>query len=186
MNMIDIPSVTTKLEQTLSALRKEFGSLRTGQASVDLVDELMVDSYGVPTPMKHVAAISVPEPRMVLISPWDGSMTASIEKAILQATHLGINPVVDQKGIRLVIPPLTEDRRKALAKEASSKAENFKVEIRHTRDDLRNYLKEQLKKKEISEDENKRELDKVDAITKEYTQKIDDILAEKQAEIMKV
>lgn len=184
--MIDVPAISTKLDKVLQSLRKEFSSLRTGQASVDLVDELMVDSYGVPTPMKHVAAISVPEPRMVLISPWDGSMTSAIEKAILQATHLGINPVVDQKGIRLVIPPLTEDRRKALAKEASQKAENFKVEVRHVRDEVRSYLKDQLKNKEISEDEQKRDFDEIDAITKDYVGKIESILSEKQAEIMKV
>ena len=184
--MIDVPAITTKLDKVLHSLRKEFTSLRTGQASVDLVDELMVDSYGVPTPMKHVAAISVPEPRMVLISPWDGSMTSAIEKAILQASHLGINPVVDQKGIRLVIPPLTEDRRKVLAKEASSKAENFKVEVRQVRDEVRSDLKEQLKNKEICEDEQKRDFDQIDAMTKDYVQKIESILSEKQAEIMKV
>ncbi len=184
--MIDIPSLSNQLDKTIQSLCKEFASLRTGQASVDLVDELMVDSYGVPTPMKHVAAISVPEPRMVLISPWDGSMTAPIEKAILQATHLGINPVVDQKGIRLIIPPLTEERRKVLAKEASQKAEKFKVEVRQVRDEVRSDLKEQLKNKEISEDEQKYDLEEIDKLTKEYTQKIEEILSEKQAEIMKV
>lgn len=184
--MIDKGAITQKLEAIVQALHKEFSSLRTGQASIDLVDELLVDSYGVHTPLKHVAAISVPEPRMVLISPWDSSMTNAIEKAILQASHLGINPVVDQKGIRLMIPPLTEERRKTLAKEASQKAESFKVEMRRVRDEERNTLRDQLKKKEISEDEQKRDFDQIDELIKGYISKIDAFLNTKQAEIMKV
>ncbi len=184
--MIDVLSLKQRLDAVLASLRKELSSLRTGQASVDLVEDILVEYYGVPTPMKQMAAINIPEPRMVLISPWDKSAIPAIEKAILKADHLGINPVGESNGVRLVIPPLTEERRKKLAKESGTKAENFRAEMRRIRDDVRGEVKDQLKNKEISEDESRADLDKIDEIVKEKQSELESIVAQKEQEILTV
>lgn len=184
--MLDVPTLNQRLTKVLESLRKELSSLRTGQASVDLVEDILVDYYGVPTPMKQMAAISVPEPRMIMISPWDKSAISAIEKAILKAKHLGLNPVGESNGVRLMIPPLTEERRKQLAKEASTKAENYRAEMRRVRDDIRGEIKDQLKKKEISEDESRADLDKIDEIVKDKQAELESAVAAKEQEILTV
>lgn len=183
---MDTAQVKNRCQHVLEAFQKELSSIRTGQARVDLVEDISVNAYGMPTPLQHLAAINVPEPRMILISPWDSSLIHEIEKALMQASHLGLTPTVDKNGIRLNIPPLTEERRKNLAKEANKKAEEFRIEIRQIRDDVRSDLKDQLKNKEISEDEQNDQLQQLDELTKEFIKKIDDLYKEKEQEITQV
>ena len=174
-----------KMQKSFDNLMEEFGSIRAGRANPHVLDKLRVDYYGAPTGLQQVANVSVPEPRMILIQPWEPSMVKAIEKAIL-TSDLGINPTNDGKVIRLVFPELTEERRKELAKDVKKKGESAKVAIRNIRRDANDNLKKMSKSSDISEDEIKELEEKVQKLTDKYVADIDKAVEEKSKEILTV
>lgn len=174
-----------KMKKALEALRKDYSSMRAGRATPALLDKVMVDYYGVPTPINQMANVSVPEPRMLVIQPWDKSVIASIEKAILKS-DLGLTPNNDGTVIRLGIPQLTQERRNELVKSAKKKAEDARVAVRNIRRDANDHLKAMLKDKDISEDDDKRAQEDIQKLTDKYVKEIDHILEHKEQEIMEV
>jgi ribosome recycling factor len=174
-----------QMQKAIDALSREFAGIRTGRASVNLLDGIKVEYYGTPTPLNQVATLSVPESSLIVIQPWDVSVIKVIEKALLKS-DLGITPSNDGKVIRLAIPPLTEERRKELAKMIKKKAEEKKVAIRQVRRDSNDMLKALEKDKEITEDELHSGQDKVQKITDQYTAKVDEITAKKEKEILEL
>ena len=175
----------TAMNNTVDALKRRFDSVRTGKASPALVEGVMVDYYGSQTRLKDIAAISAPEPRLLKIQPWDINAVNAIQKAI-QASGLGITPVTDGKVIRLPIPELSEERRNDMTKQVKKFAEESRVEIRNARRDANEAIKEAKKKSEITEDEQKSQIDQIQKLTDKLIEKVDAILAEKQAELMAV
>ena len=173
----------SRMEKTVNALKEEYNSIRTGRASASLFDKVRVDYYGTPTPLSQVGTISVPEARLVVISPFDKSLISAIEKAI-QASDLGFNPNNDGKVIRINIPPLTAERRKDLVKQAKSVAENYRTTIRNIRRDGNDELKKQQKASEITEDQLKTETDKLQKLTDKYIDEINKIYEAKEKEIL--
>ena len=173
-----------KMAKTQSVLQKELSSLRAGRANPQLLDRITVDYYGTPTPLTQIGNISAPEPRMLVISLWDTSMISAVEKAI-NASDLGIHPSNDGKVIRLVVPELTEERRKDLVKEVKKKGEAGKVAIRNIRRDANDYLKK-LGKTEVSEDEISDLEDAIQKMTDKYIKDIDKATEEKSKEILTV
>jgi ribosome recycling factor len=184
--MFDQKTITQNLKAIKEAYVKDLQSLRTGRANAGLIEDLRVEYYGVATPLKQLATITVPEPRMILISPWDRKSLTDIEKAILKAQHLGLSPVVDGNSVRLMIPPLTEERRKELVKLANEKCEKYRNEVRRERDKVRGSLKEAEKKKEINEDDKFQGFEKIDELTKTSIEEMDKILEQKKQDIMTV
>ena len=174
-----------KMQKSFDNLLAEFGSVRAGRANPHVLDKLKVDYYGTPTGLPQVANISVPEPRMLLIQPWEASMVRVIEKAIL-TSDLGINPTNDGKVIRLTFPELTEERRKELAKDIKKKGESAKVAVRNIRRDANDFLKKLGKSSDISEDEVKELEEKVQKLTDKYVADIDKAVEEKSKEILTV
>lgn len=174
-----------KMKKTLSNLEDEFAGIRAGRANPHVLDKLRVDYYGTPTPIQSVANVSVPEPRMIQIQPWEASMVKEIEKAIL-TSDLGINPTNDGKLIRLVFPELTEERRKELAKDIKKKGENAKVAIRNIRRDAMDRFKKIGKEEDISEDQVKDLEDGIQKLTDQYVAKIDKSVDTKSQEILTV
>lgn len=174
-----------KMDKALQALRNELTNIRTGRATPSLLDQVKVDYYGAPTPVTQVANVSVPEPRMIVIQPWDRSLLKTIEKAIM-TSDLGLNPNNDGTVIRLNLPLLTEERRKELVKVVNKKGEASRVEIRNIRRDFNDAVKKQVKAKEITEDDAKDATDFSQKLTDKYTKKIDDVLAQKEKEVMAV
>ena len=172
-----------KMGKTVEALKREFRRIRTGRASPALLEGIRVDCYETQMPLEQVASISVPESRLIAIQPWDQSIIGNIEKAILKS-ELGLNPMNDGKIVRISIPPLTEERRKELAKLARKMAEESKIAIRNHRRESNEYLKELKKEKEISEDEQYRAQDEVQQITDDFSKKIDGVTEDKEKEIM--
>jgi len=174
-----------KMDSAITALKREFGTLRAGRASLAVLDTITVDYYGVPTPLSQVASLAVPESRLIVIQPWESKILPDIEKAIMKS-DLGLMPTNDGKLIRLAFPPLTEERRKDLVKVAKRVAEEAKVAIRNIRRDGNDFIKELEKEKEISEDDFKKGQEEVQKITDSYIAKVDDILTHKEKEIMEV
>ncbi len=174
-----------KMGRSLEAFRKELGKVRTGRASFSLLDGIKVDYYGTPTPLQQVGTLSVPESRLITVTPWDAKMVGPIEKAI-QAGGLGLNPSNDGKVVRIPIPPLTEERRKDLVKVVRKMAEDARIAVRNIRREGIERIKEKEKKKEISEDMMKRWQDKVQKETDSFVKKIDEILKTKEQEILEV
>ncbi|MDY2591096.1 MAG: ribosome recycling factor [Agathobacter sp.] len=174
-----------KMIKSLSNLEEEFAGIRAGRANPHVLDKLRVDYYGTPSPIQSVANVSVPEPRMIQIQPWEASMVKEIEKAII-CSDLGINPTNDGKLIRLVFPELTEERRKELAKDIKKKGENTKVAIRNIRRDAIDSIKKSGKAEDISEDEIKDLEDKAQKLTDEYVAKVDKAVEAKSKEILTV
>ena len=173
----------SRMEKTVNSLKEEYNSIRTGRASASIFDKVRVDYYGTPTPLNQVGSISVPEARTIVISPFDKSLISAIEKAI-QKAELGLNPSNDGKVIRIAIPPLTQERRKELVKQAKSVAENYRTTIRNIRRDGNDSLKKQQKAGELSEDQLKTETDKLQKITDKYIEEINTVYAAKEKEIM--
>jgi len=174
-----------KMKKTLEVLTHEFDSIRAGRANASVLERLRVEYYGAMSPIEQVASISIPEPRVLVITPWDGSLLKSIEKAIL-TSDIGINPQNDGKVIRLVFPQLTEERRRDLVKQVHKYSEEGKVAIRNIRRDALDYYKNLKKKSEITEDDLKDiEKDMLD-LTEKYCKKIDDLTAAKEKELMEV
>jgi ribosome recycling factor len=174
-----------RMQKAVEALRHDLGSIRTGRASSALVERIQVDYYGVPTPINQVASISAPEPRLLIIQPWDRKLLADIEKAI-QKSDLGINPSNDGQVIRLAIPPLNEERRREMVKMLHKKLDEHKVAVRNIRRDVQDKLREREKKKEISEDELKRGQDRLQKLTDRYIEEMDKIGKVKEHEILEV
>ena len=174
-----------RIDKTLDDLRKELTRVRTGRASPNLLDGIRVDYYGTPTPLSGVANITSPEPRLIIIKPWEKSVLKEIEKAIREA-NLGINPMNDGELIRLPFPPLTEERRKEIAKQVKTKGEDHKVAIRNIRRDANEAIKAQLKDKKITEDDSKRLTEKVQKETDDGVKKVDEIISKKEKEVMEV
>ena len=175
----------TKMEKTLDALTNEFSTIRAGRANPHVLDKIRVDYYGSPTPIQQVGNISVPEPRIILIQPWEKSLLKAIEKAI-QVSDLGINPNNDGTCIRLVFPEMTEDRRKELSKDVKKKGENAKVAIRNIRRDAIDHVKKLGKTDDISEDEIKDLEDGIQKLTDKYVANVDKAVEAKSKEVLTV
>ena len=174
-----------QMEKTIEALKHEFSTIRAGRANAQMLDKIRVDYYGTPTPINQVGSISVPEPRTLMINPWDKSVMKDIETAI-RNSDLGLNPTNDGEVIRLNVPALTEERRKELCKQAKKASEEFKVRLRNERRDANDKLKKLEKEGEITEDDLKKAQDNVQKMTDKYTKEVDVLLEVKEKDIMAV
>jgi len=175
----------SRMEKTLSSLKTDLNKIRTGRASLALFDDIRVDYYGTPTPLNQMATLSVPEPRLITLQPWDTSAIGEIEKAILKS-ELGVTPASDGKLIRINIPRLTEERRKELVKVVKKMAEGAKVAIRNIRREANDQLKGLEKNKKISQDQLHQWMDKVQKSTDQLIEKVDGVLATKEKEILEI
>ncbi len=175
----------SRIDSTLDVLRKEYTRIRTGRASLSLLDGVRVDYYGTPTPLNGVANMTVADPRLIIVRPWEKKMVQVVDRALREA-NLGINPVCEGDVIRLPIPPLTEERRKEIVKQVKSKAEERKVAVRNERRDANEMLKTYQKDGEITEDDLKKGLEKIQKETDAGIAKIDEIAAKKEKEIAEV
>lgn len=174
-----------KMDKAIEALRKDLASIRTGRASLSIFDGILVDYYGTPTPINHLATMAVPESRLITIQPWEPKMIQEIEKAI-QKSDLGLNPANDGKIIRIAIPPLTEERRKQIVKHVHKRGEEAKVAIRNIRRDANEEIKRLGKEEHLSEDDTKRSMDEIQKVTDSYIKKVDEIVKHKEDEVMEV
>ncbi|QTC86336.1 ribosome recycling factor [Brevundimonas pondensis] len=181
----ELKTYRDRMEKSVAALKEEYAGLRTGRANAGLLDPVQVEAYGSTSPLNAVAAISVPEPRMISVSVWDKGMVVAVEKAI-RAAGLGLNPIVDGQTLRIPVPPLTEERRKDLVKLASKYAEQQKIAVRNVRRDANDDLKKAEKATEISQDEQKKMETEVQKDTDGAIKRIDEALKTKEAEIMQV
>lgn len=173
------------MEKCVEDMRESLATIRTGRASVSILDHVQANYYGTPTPLNQMASLSAPDPSMIVIQPWDPSSISAIEKAIL-TSDLGLNPTNDGKVIRLPIPPLTQERRKQLAKSVAHIGEQHKVAVRQVRHDANDQLKVYLKDKRISEDEEKDGLKRVQDLTNAHIEKIEELQKKKEAEILEI
>ena len=178
-------NLKARMDKALSDLQHEMASIRTGRASVSILDQIRVDYYGTPTPLNQVANLHVPEPSLITIQPWDVSLIGAIEKSI-RVSDLGLNPANDGKVIRLPIPPLTEERRKELVKKLHGIAEHHRVSMRNVRRDGNEAVKKLLKDKKITEDEDKRAHDEIQKLTDAYMAKVDQAAKTKEKEILEI
>ncbi|MBR1599024.1 MAG: ribosome recycling factor [Lachnospiraceae bacterium] len=174
-----------KMQKSVDSLENEFANIRAGRANPNILNKIKVEYYGTPTPLQQVGNVSVPEARTIMITPWESSLLKEIEKAIL-CSDLGITPNNDGKSVILNFPELTEERRKELVKDIKKKGENAKVAVRNVRRDANDSLKKKLKASEISEDEEKENVDKVQKLTDKYIEKIDSVIENKSKEILTV
>ena len=177
--------IRTKMEKTVADLQSDVATLRTGRANVGMLDGIKVDYYGTPTPLNQVANMSVPEPALIALQPWDASLIGAIEKAIRSA-ELGLNPANDGKLIRIPIPPLNEERRKEIVKRLHVIAEQHRVALRSERRDGNEKLKKMLKEKTISEDDERRALEEIQKLTDAHMGKVDSIAKSKEKDILEV
>ena len=180
-----IQDAQRRMDKSVEAAQHEFNTLRTGRASAALLDRVQIDYYGTKTPLKQLATINAPEPRLLTVQPFDPSSVSAIERAI-QESDLGLTPSNDGKIIRLPIPQLTEERRKELVKVARQMAEDGRVAVRNVRRDVMHHLKELVDSGEAGSDEEHRAEERVQKLTDDHTQRIDDILKRKEAEILEV
>ncbi len=180
-----LSQTTTGMEKALEALAREFGRVRTGRASLSLLDGIRVDYYGTPTPVNQVANLSIPEPRTIVVQPWEAKMVSAIEKAILQS-DMGLTPSSDGKVVRIPIPKLSEERRKELVKVVKSMTEDARVAVRNARRDANAALEKLQKDKAIAEDELHRLKDEVQKLTDAYVKKADEAQTKKEAEVLEV
>ena len=180
-----IAATTEKMGKSLEAFKQELTRIRTGRASLSLLDGIKVEAYGSPMPLNQVGTLTIPESRQIVIQPWDPQLMSGIEKAILKS-ELGLTPVNDGKVIRINIPQLTEERRKELVKVVKKIAEEYRVAVRNHRRDAIDILKKQKKNKEVSEDEQFRLQDEAQKETDSFIKKIDKVAAEKENEVMEV
>ena len=178
-------SAEQKMQKTLETLRTDLGRVRTGRAHTGLIEHLMVDYYGTPTPLKQVANLTVPDARTVAVTPYEKRMAPVIEKAI-RDSDLGLNPATTGDVVRVPMPPLTAERRKDLIKVVKGEAENARVAVRNIRRDANAHLKELLKEKKISEDDDRRAQDEIQKLTDRYIGEIDKVLHAKEADLMAV
>ena len=180
-----IADAKQRMDASLEQVRKELSAMRTGRASISMLDGIKVDYYGTPTPLNQVGNMSIPDPTVISIQPWDPSVLPAIEKAI-RTSEMDLNPQNDGKLIRIPIPPLTEERRKLLVKAGHKHAEDGRVAIRNVRRDVNDHLKKLLKTHEVSEDEEKQAIAEVQKLTDAHIEKINDMLKKKEAEILEV
>jgi len=180
-----IQKAKARMDKAVEDLRRELSGVRSGRASLSLLDHITVEYYGAPTPLNQVATLSVPEPTLITAQPWDLSMLSVIEKAI-RSSDLGLNPGNDGKLIRIPIPPLTEERRNQLAKHVGKVLEDHRTAIRNIRRDENEVLKKMLKDKQVSEDEERKGLDEIQKLTDQYTGKVEELARKKEEEILTV
>ncbi len=180
-----IKNTEERMTKTIAVLDREYKSIRAGRANVSVLDKISVDYYGAPTPIQQMAAVSIPEPRILMIQPWDASTLKDIEKAIL-ISDIGINPQNDGRVIRLSFPPLTEERRKEIVKEVKKIAEENKVAIRNTRRDALEKLKGLKKANTITEDDESNGEKKIQNLTDKYCKEIDELASLKEKEILEI
>jgi ribosome recycling factor len=181
----EIVQIKRRMEKAVDDLRKELTTIRTGRASISILDNITVDYYGSPTPINQVAQLATPDGTLITVQPYDASLVGPVEKAI-RTSDLGLNPSNDGRMIRIPVPPLTEDRRKTLAKHVHKVLEDHRTAVRNIRRDGNDFMKKQLKDKLISEDEEKKSLDEVQKLTDEFIRKLEDVAATKEQEILKV
>jgi ribosome recycling factor len=174
-----------KMEAVVEDFKRKLSNVRTGRATVGLLDSVHVDYYGTTTPLNQMASVAVPEPQLITVQPWDMSQVGAVEKAIIGA-NLGLTPSNDGKIIRLPVPPLNEERRRQLAKQVGEFAEDHRIAIRNVRHAANDTLKKQLKDKQISEDDERSGLEQVQKLTNNYIGKIDELAKNKEQEIMSV
>lgn len=183
--MADLKQFERKMEKTLEVLASDFGAVRAGRANAQVLDRIEVEYYGTPTPINQVGTISSPDPRTLVIQPWDGALLKPIEKAI-QVSDLGINPQNDGRAIRLVFPALTEERRRDLAKQVKKYSEDAKIAVRNIRRDAMEKFKAQKKKSEITEDDFKVIEKDMQKLTDDYIKEVERIADEKEKELMEI
>jgi ribosome recycling factor len=181
----EIAQIRKRMEKAVEDLRKECASIRTGRASISILDNISVDYYGTPTPINQAAQLGTPDPTMITVQPYDVSLVGPIEKAI-RASDLGLNPSNDGRLIRIPIPPLTEERRKTFVKHVHTVLEDHRTAVRNIRRDGNDHMKKMLKDKAISEDEEKTALAEIQKLTDDYIKKLEEVAKAKEAEIMKV
>ncbi|HTQ85418.1 MAG TPA: ribosome recycling factor [Candidatus Solibacter sp.] len=175
----------TRMEKALDDFRKELASVRTGRANVSLLDHIRVDYHGTPMPINQLGTMTVPDPTLILISPWDPSVVPLVDKAI-RTSDLGLNPATDGKVVRVPIPALTEERRKDLVKHLHKALENHRTAVRNIRRDVKEAVEKLEKEKKISEDERKRSIDELEKLTHSETKKLEDLSAAKEKEVMEI
>ena len=180
-----IADARQRMHASVETVRRELASLRTGRASLAMLDGVRVDYYGTATPLNQVASLATPDPTLITIQPWDASLMHAIEKAI-RISDLDLNPQNDGKIIRIPVPPLTEERRKVLVKHAHRHAEEGRVAIRNVRRDVNDHLKKLLKDHEVSEDDEKQAMAEVQKLTDQHTEQINEVVKKKESEIMAV
>ena len=180
-----LSTAQTKMQKTIEVLRVDLASVRAGRASVALLDKVMVEYYGTPTPVNQVASVTVPEPRMIVIQPWEKNLLKDIERAIMKS-DLGLNPNSDGSVIRLNLPQLTEERRKELVKTVHKKAEDARVSIRNLRREANDSVKKAEKAKEITEDEAKKANDDIQKMTDKFIKEVDTVMEHKEKEVMEI
>ena len=180
-----IKDTRPRMETVIGDFKRKLGTVRTGRASVSLLDTVMVDYYGTPTPLNQMASVHAPEPQMLTVQPWDQTQIGAVEKAIRSA-DLGLNPSNDGKLVRIPIPALTEERRRMLAKQIHDIAEDHRTAVRNVRRDGNERLKKMLKDKTISEDAERSALDEIQKLTDSYISKIEELSKSKEQEIMSV
>ena len=183
--MPSLQKARQRMEGAIESMRREFAGVRTGKASPALLDSVRVDAYGSQMPLTQVGTVTVPEPRLILVQPWDKGLLKAIEKG-LRESDLGLNPSNDGSIIRIPIPPLTEERRKEYVKLLHKLAEEGRVAVRQARKDANDDIKRRQKDGELSEDQVRREMDDVQKLTDQYVQKVDDLLKKKEAEVLEV
>ena len=183
--MPTIEQARQQMEAALEAMRRDFASVRTGKATPSLLDTVRVDAYGSKVPINQVATVNTPEPRLIVIQPWDKNVIPDIEKGI-QTADLGLNPSNDGNLIRVPIPPLSQERRQDMVRLLHKMAEEGKVSIRHARQEANKEIKDREQEHEISEDESRRQQDEVQRLTDEFVERIDQMMKTKEAEIMEV
>jgi ribosome recycling factor len=186
---MSVQSVTSeakpKMEAVIEDFKRKLANVRTGRATVGILDAVMVDYYGTPTPLSQMASVAVPEPQLLTVQPWDQTQLAAVEKAIM-AANLGFNPSNDGKIIRLAVPALNEERRKQFAKQIHEIAEEHRIAVRNIRHSSNDALKKMQKDKEISEDDERQGLDEVQKLTNTHIAKIDELAKNKEHEVMSV
>ena len=175
----------TRMEKAVEDFRKELAGVRTGRANVALLDHIRVDYHGTPMPINQLGTMTVPDPAMIVISPWDPSVVQAIDKAI-RTSDLGLNPATDGKVLRVPIPALTEERRKELVKHLHKVLENHRTAVRNVRRDLKDAVERLEKEKKISQDDSKRSLEELEKITHQETKKLEDLSAAKEKEVMEI
>jgi ribosome recycling factor len=180
-----IKETRPRMEAVIEDVRRKLSTVRTGRAAISLLDNVMVDYYGTPTPLTQMASVHAPEPQMLTVQPWDQTQVVPVEKAI-RAADLGLNPSNDGKLVRIPIPPLTEERRKQLAKQVHEIAEDHRTAVRNIRRDANERLKKMFKEKTISEDNERDGLEEVQKLTNTFISKIDDLSKTKEHELMSV
>lgn len=180
-----LSTAQTKMQKTIEVLRVDLASVRASRASVSLLDKVMVEYYGTPTPVNQVASVTVPEPRMIVIQPWEKNLLKDIERAIMKS-DLGLNPNSDGSVIRLNLPQLTEERRKELVKTVHKKAEDARVSIRNLRREANDSVKKAEKAKEITEDEAKKANDDIQKMTDKFIKEVDTVMEHKEKEVMEI